>query len=190
MTSVEKGKPMSIAHRGFAILASVASLSMLTLACADRDQPLGVPDAAGSGVDAGQSSSGGLVESVKADSSVVFDVDQPSLEGYWDLVLKYSSSMDNTTHVASGSNVVRFMDGVAAHYLDNCGIKICSLSPYSLQGMKMVFVGGNANALVVTDTTLRMTALQAGGLFGSIPGDTLDFVRIATFSPDGYAACQ
>jgi hypothetical protein len=46
------------------------------------------------------------------------------------------------------------------------------------------------NSFAVADTTLRLTTLQAGGLFDNMPGDYSDFIRLATFNPDGWGTCQ
>jgi hypothetical protein len=118
------------------------------------------------------------------------DASQPSLDGYWDLVSSYSAATGTTTPATSGSGVVYFHGGEIALYLDTGGTKTCGLSTYTLQGTTIVFVGGNSDSLVVTDTTLRMTTLQAGGLFNNIPGDYSDFLRLATFRADGYGPCQ
>jgi hypothetical protein len=45
-------------------------------------------------------------------------------------------------------------------------------------------------ALAVTDTTLRLTTLQAGGDSGYVPVGYSDFIGLTTLNPDGYGTCQ
>jgi hypothetical protein len=195
------------ARCGFLILA------LFGPTCVQRDRPHGATDAApakgsgetsevgipgndigpsNSGADAGAATPDGQVGSATPDGLVVSGADagQPSLEGYWDLVSTYSEATGITTPAASGTGVVYFRGGVVVLYLDNGGSKTCGQSTYTLQGTTIVHAAGNVDALIVTSTTLRMTNLQPGGPFSKNPGDYSDFVRLATFSADGYGPCS
>jgi len=195
--------------------AGLGWLLILAPACVQKDRPHGATDAAqakgdaesaevpttadndaglggGSGADARQPSLDGRVGPTGPDGPVASGADakQASLDGYWDLVSAYKKATGTTTPVASGTGVVYFNGGVVALYINSGGSKTCGLSTYTVQGTTITYVGGNTDSLAVTDTTLRLTTLQAGGLFGNMPGDYSDYIRLATFSADGYGSCD
>jgi hypothetical protein len=192
------------AHCGFVMLA----LFVFGPNCVQRDRPHGATDAApakgegeipgndigpsNSGADTGAANPDGQLGSAGPDGPMASDADtsQPSLEGYWDLVSTYSEATGITTPAASGTGVVYLRGGVVVLYLDNGGNKTCGQSTYTLQGTTIVYAAGNVDALIVTSTTLRMTNLKPGGPFSKNPGDYSDFVRLATFSADGYGSCS
>jgi hypothetical protein len=118
------------------------------------------------------------------------DATPPNLNGTWDLVAKYEGATGTTTPVASGTGVVYFNSGVVTLYLNNGGTKTCGSSTYTVEGTTITYVGGNADSLAITETTLRLTTLKAGGLFSSKVGDYSDFLRLATFTTDGYGTCN
>jgi hypothetical protein len=92
--------------------------------------------------------------------------------------------------VASGMAVVQFNSGVVTLYLDNGATKSCGTSSYTVQGTTITYQAGNVDSLILTESTLRLTNEQPGGLFGKNPGDHSDFVRLTTFNPDSYGPCQ
>ena len=142
-------------------------------------------DASQSGLEAGVEPAG----TAGPDASGA-DASQPSLDGYWDLVSQHDAATDTTTIVASGTGILYFNSGTVTLYLDNGGTKTCGSSTYTVEGTTIVYVGGNSDSLVVTDTTLRLTTLQAGGLFASKPGNYSDFARLPTFTANGYGPCN
>ena len=113
------------------------------------------------------------------------DASQPSLDGYWDLVSNHDNATDTTTPVASGTAVAHYNGGVVELYLNNGTTKGCGLDTYTVQGTTITYDHGGSNVLEVTDTTLRLTTLKDGTPIGYS-----DFVRLATFSADGYGACK
>jgi hypothetical protein len=145
----------------------------------------------GSGADAGQPSVDAQGGPVAPDGPVGASADggSASLYGYWDLVSTYSTKTATTTPIARGTTVVYFDDRLVALYLDDGVTKSCGQSSYTVQGTTIIYSGGNTDSLVLTETTLRLTTLQAGGPFGGVPGDYSDFVRLASFSPTGYGPC-
>jgi cysteine-rich repeat protein len=151
----------------------------------------GTCQSANSGADAGQPSLDGHVGPAGADGPVApaADASRPSLDGYWDVVSTSKKATGTTTPVGSGTTVVHFNGGVVELYSNNAGTKTCGSSTYTLQGTTITYVGGNTDSLAVTDTTLRLTTLQAGGAFGNMPGDYSDFIRLATFNADAYGTC-
>jgi hypothetical protein len=60
----------------------------------------------------------------------------------------------------------------------------------TLQGTAITYATGNPNEMAVTDTTLRLTTLQAGGDSGYLPVGYSDLIRLTTFNPGGYGTCQ
>jgi hypothetical protein len=113
------------------------------------------------------------------------DASQPSLDGYWDLVSNHDNATGTTTPVASGTIVVHYNGGVVELYMSNGATKGCAQNTYTVQGTTITYGYGNPNQMAVTDTTLRLTTLQDG-----TPVGYSDFVRLATFSADGYGACK
>ena len=199
----------------FVMLAGLGCFLILAPACVQRDRPHGTTVAAqakgdaesaeviipagddagpggNSGADASQPSLDGYWEPAGPDGPVSpgADASQPSLDGYWDLVSTYSEATGTTTPAASGTSVVYFNSGVVALYIDDGGTKTCGSSTYTVQGTTITYLGGNTDSLAVTDTTLRLTTLQAGGPFRNVLGDSSDFVRLTTFNTDGYGTCQ
>jgi hypothetical protein len=206
---------MSNDRCGLVISVGLGWLLMLAPACIQRDRAYGpalvaqekgdaesanVPvvtdndasQGSNSGADTSQPSPDGYVEPAGPDGQVAVgaDLGQASLDGTWDLVSKYDAATGTTTPVASGTGVVSFNSGVVTLYLNNSGTKTCGSSTYTVQDTTITYVGGNADSLTVTDTTLRLTTLKAGGLFSSKLGDYSDFLRLATFTPDGYGTCN
>jgi hypothetical protein len=151
--------------------------------------PDGYGPCGGGGADAGQPRIDGQGPAGPDGPGATSADGPPSLDGYWDLVATYSAKSGTTTPVARGSTVVSFNSGVVALYLDDGAAKSCGQSTYTLQGTTIVYQSGNADSLVLTDTTLRLETLQAGGPFGNVAGDISDFVRLASFSPIGYGPC-
>lgn len=166
-------------------------------ACVQKDRPHGAAAKADAEIgkvspDAQQPSLDGYVGSVEPDGPATpkDDAYQPALDGFWELVSTTSAATGTTTPVASGTAVVQFKDGMVTLYFDNGTTRSCGTNSYTLQGTTIVYQVGNVDSLVLTETTLRLTNVQPGGLFGKTPGDHSDFVRLATFNPESYGPCQ
>jgi hypothetical protein len=110
---------------------------------------------------------------------------QPSLDGYWDLVSNHDNATGTTSPVTSGTAVVHYHDGVVEFYLSNGTQKGCAMQTYAVQGNTIIYGDGGKNLMEVTSTTLRLTTLKDGTSIGYS-----DFVRLATFSVDGYGTCK
>ena len=113
------------------------------------------------------------------------DTSQPGLDGYWNLVSNHDDATDTTTPVASGTAVVHYNGGVVELYLNDGTTKGCGVDSYTVQGTTITYGQGGSNLMEVTDTTLRLTTLKDG-----TPVGYSDFVRLATFSADGYGTCK
>jgi hypothetical protein len=164
---------------------------ILAPACVQSDRPHGATDAAQAKGDAGiadvpvpAGNDAGNGGNSGADGS------QPSLDGYWELVSNYKKATGTITSVASGTGVMHFNGGVAEFYFSNGETKDCGLRTYTVQGTTITYDNGAAVSLAVTNTTLRLTTLQVGDALDNMPGDYSDFIRLATFNPDGYGTCQ
>jgi len=188
---VGKGKSVSIDRCRVVWGASLGWVLILAPACVQSDRPHGATDAAQAKGDAGRADvfiPGG--NDAGNDSNSGADASQPSLDGYWDLVANYKKATGTTTPVASGTGVLHFNGGVAEFYLSNGETKSCGLRTYTVQGTTITYDNGAAVSLAVTNTTLRLTTLQVGDALDNMPGDYSDFIRLATFNPDGYGTCQ
>jgi hypothetical protein len=114
------------------------------------------------------------------------DASQPSLEGYWELVSNHDNATGITAPVAPGTAVLHYRGGVIEMYLNDGTTKGCGSNTYTLQGNAIHYgTGGDPNLMEVTASTLRLTALKNGTPIGYS-----DFVRLPTFSAEGYGTCK
>jgi hypothetical protein len=110
---------------------------------------------------------------------------QPSLDGYWNLVSNHDNAAGTTTPVPSGTAVVHYNQGVVELYMSDGTTKGCGLNTYTVLGNAITYSDGGQNLMEVTDKTLRLTTLKNGTPIGYS-----DFVRLATFSAEGYDTCK
>jgi hypothetical protein len=181
----------------FIVLASLVGLLMSAGACVQKDRPHGAAaktDAESGKVspDAQQPGLDGYGGSIEPDGPATpkSDAYQPALDGFWDLVSTTSAATGITTPVASGTAVVQFDNGVVTLYYENGATKSCGTNSYTLQGTTIAYQAGNIDSLVLSETTLTLTNVQPGGVFGKNPGDHSDFVRLTTFTSESYGPCS
>ena len=169
MTSIGKGKLMRNDLCRFVMLAGLGSLLILASACSSPDS-------------------------------------QPSLDGYWNLVSNHDNAAGTTTPVPSGTAVEEIVVAdcdldcveysrthwpflrdrrVNELYMSDGTTKGCGLNTYTVLGNAITYSDGGQNLMEVTDKTLRLTTLKNGTPIGYS-----DFVRLATFSAEGYDTCK
>jgi hypothetical protein len=181
----------------FVVLASLVGLVISVGACVQKDRPHGPAVQADAEIgtlspDAQQPGMDGYGGSIEPDGPATpkGDAYQPALDGFWDLVSTTSAATGTTTPVASGTVVVQFNNGVVTLYYENGATKSCGTNSYSLQGTTIAYQAGNVDSVVLTETTLSLTNVQPGGLFGKDVGDHSDFVRLTAFTPEDYGPCS
>lgn len=118
------------------------------------------------------------------------DSDDPTLDGYWDLVSFYDSDTMTTSPVSPGTSIIHFHGGSHELYYNNKGTLGCTSGTYSVSGDRITYNTGTVDSYSVAETSLRLTTVTGGAPFYNTAGDYSDFNRLGSLDPAPYGTCK